>query len=116
MLTPIAEIFRNARGVGGTLHTQQGRHIRRGGNHHRPGAPFGTEDVLDKIFYFTATLANQPHHNDVGLGVASHHSEQDRFPDAGASKQTHTLAATHGQQGVDRAYTGIQHMLDRRSL
>src|SRR5690606_6395240 len=59
VLAPVAEIFRATRGVGGTLHTQQRRHVRRGGDHHRAGATLRTKNVFDEIFDFATTLTNQ---------------------------------------------------------
>ncbi|MOA29301.1 hypothetical protein D3C78_1503070 [compost metagenome] len=81
MLTAIAEIFCNTRGVSCALHTQQRRNIRWRGNHHGTRAAFCTENVLDKVFNFTTTLANQAHDDHVRLRVTCHHAEQDGFTD-----------------------------------
>lgn len=116
MLTTIAKIFGNARGIGGTLHSQERRNIRRSGNHHGACTPFGTEDILNKIFYFAPSFTNQTHDNDISAGVTGHHPQQHTFTNAGPGKQPHTLPAPDGKQGIDWAHAGVQHMFNRCTL
>ena len=116
MLTTIAKIFGNSRGIGGTLHSQKRRDIRRSGNHHGACTPFGTEDILNKIFYFASAFTNQTHDNDIGAGVTCHHPQQHTFTNAGPGKQPHTLPTPNGKQGLEWAHAGVQHVLDRGSL
>ena len=97
VLAAVAEIFCDAGGVSCALHTQQWRDISRCGDHHRPGTPFGAEDVLDKIFDFASAFADEPDNNHVGAGIARHHPQQHALTDAGAGKQPHTLAAANGE-------------------
>ena len=79
VLAAVSKIFGDTGGIRGTLHAQQRRHVCRCGDHHRAGAAFRTQNVFNKVFYFTTTFADQPHDDHVGLGIARHHAEQDGF-------------------------------------
>ncbi|MNI70107.1 hypothetical protein D3C73_1258980 [compost metagenome] len=96
MLTAIAEVLGDTRGIGCPLHAQQRRDICRRGNHYRACPAFGAEDVFDKVFDLAATFADQPDDNHVGLGVTRHHAQQHAFTDAGAGEQPHALATADG--------------------
>ena len=75
--------------------------------------PSGPEDALDEFLHFAAALADQADDDDVGAGVARHHAEQHALADAGAGEQADALAATDGQQRVDRAHADIERRVDR---
>lgn len=96
MLSAIAKVFGDAGGIGGALHSQQRRDIRRGGDHHRTRATVGAENIFDKIFNFAATFADKSHDNHVRPRVARHHAKQNRFTNAGTGKESHTLTAPYG--------------------
>ena len=95
MLALVSKVFRHGGGVVGTLHAQQRWGVGRSGHHHRAGSAVFAQDVLNKFFNLSAPLANQAHHNHIGLGVAGHHAQQHTFAHARPSKQAQTLATPH---------------------
>ncbi len=97
VLALVAKIFGDPRAVHRSPQTHQRSIIRWRGHHHRTLEAFLTQDVLDELLDLTSPLADQPDHNDVGLGEAGHHAQQHTLAHAGTGEQAETLTATYRQ-------------------
>src|SRR5260370_1264799 len=71
------------------------------------GRSLGAEMVGEEVVDPAAAVAGEADHREVGRGVARNHREQGRLADARAREDAHALAATAGEEGVDRAHAEI---------
>ncbi len=92
----------------------QRRGVGRGGHHDGPAAPFHAQNVFDELFDLTAPLADEAHHDDVGIGVARHHAQQHALAHAAAREQPHARATAHGEQRIDRAHAHVERLAHQR--
>ena len=117
MLAPIAEIFRRAHGDESRLAAGERRFVGRRGDDHAAGkARFGPEIILDKFLHFAAAFADQTNDDDISLGIARKHGEQDRFPHARAREDAHALAFAAGGKGIERPDAKIELAPDAATL
>jgi hypothetical protein len=83
----IAEVFGDAGGVGCALQTHQRADVGRGGDDDGAAQAFFAENLLDELLDLAAPFADQPDDDDLGLGIARHHAEQNALADAGAGEK-----------------------------
>src|SRR5688572_33472653 len=76
-------------------------------------AILGPEDALDEFLHFAASLADEADDDHVRIGVAGHHPEQHALADAASGEEADALAASDGEERVDRANTHVQRLGDR---
>jgi hypothetical protein len=93
--------------VGG-LSAHQRRLVGGGDDHDRAGKPRFAQVVLQKFLHLAAALADEPDDGDIGVDVACEHRQQHRFADPGARENPHALAATAGDEGIERAHAEIE--------
>jgi hypothetical protein len=70
----------------------------------------------NEFLHLAATLADQPDHHHVGLGLSCDHPQQHALAHPRAGKQADALPLAEGQQTVDGSHTDIQRGLHRTAL
>ncbi len=98
------------------MQSHQRRVIGRGCDDYGAAAILRSENALDEFLHFASALADQRDDDDIRARVASHHSQQHALADTASGKQADALAATDGQERVDRAHPHIQRLRDGLSL
>ena len=63
---------------------------------------------MNEVRDLPTALPDEPHHDDIRLRKAGHHSQQDGLADAGASKKTQALAPANGEECIDGPNTNIE--------
>jgi hypothetical protein len=96
-----------AKRVTESIRLVRGRH-----HHHRSRQALVAEVVLQEFLDLAAAFADEANHGDVGVNVARQHRQQHRLADAGTCKDTETLAAAAGQEGIERAHPEIERGAD----
>ena len=112
VLPLVAEIFGDREGDIGRLAAHQRPLVGGRDDDDAAGEAFGAEIVGDELLDLAAALADEADHRDVGGGVAGKHREQHGFPDAGAGKNAHALAAAAGEERVEGAHAEVELALD----
>jgi hypothetical protein len=116
MLALIAEILRDGRGDERAARADERRLVAGGDDEHRPLEPFLAERVLDEVAHLAATLAEQRDHVHVGLRMPRDHAQHGALADARAGEDADTLAASDGEQAVDRAHARLERTVDDLAL
>ncbi|MCY1281642.1 hypothetical protein D9M70_304540 [compost metagenome] len=72
--------------------------------------------MKEELLHLAATLADQPDHHDIGLGLPGDHAQQHALADAATGEQADALALADGEHGVDGAHADVQRLLHRAAL
>src|ERR1019366_2356424 len=89
---------------------QRRRAFAGGADHDGAFAALGPELVFDECADFAVAFADHGDDRDVGRVVARHGAEQGALADAAAAENADALAFAAGQQGIDGADAGDQHL------
>jgi hypothetical protein len=73
-------------------------------------------NYLQELSYLAAAFAYQSQHCHIGACPACHHTQQGTFSDSTASKNTDSLTASAGHEGVESTNTAAERFPDRYTI
>jgi hypothetical protein len=87
-----------------------------GGNNYDASLSSFIADYFQELSHLAAAFAHKSQHRHIGTCPAGHHTQQGTFSDTAASKNTNTLTASAGHEGVESTNAAAERLPDRYTI